>query len=54
MAKLGDDFRKKIELLERNFSVSCVIFNKFKPIFFYIFTSPTDEQAPKSHKGKKR
>lgn len=37
MTDLNQEFRSKIERLERNFAVTTVIFKKFEPIFSGIF-----------------
>lgn len=51
MANLPHEMREKIDHLERNFSVSTVIFNKFKPIFLEIFKDPIESPSkPKSRK----
>ncbi|XP_060567628.1 retinoblastoma-like protein 1 isoform X1 [Ruditapes philippinarum] len=55
MASLSQEFRDKVERLERNFAVSTVIFKKFEPIFLDIFKSPADEapRQPRSRKQRK-
>ena len=45
MSNAAGDFRKKIELLERNFHVSTVIFKKYEPIFLEIFKDPREENT---------
>uniref|UniRef100_G1PZA5 Retinoblastoma-associated protein N-terminal domain-containing protein n=1 Tax=Myotis lucifugus TaxID=59463 RepID=G1PZA5_MYOLU len=40
MANLPQDFRERTERLERNFTVSAVIFKKYEPIFQDIFKYP--------------
>ena len=54
MANLRKDFREKIDRLERNFSVSTVIFKKFEPIFLDIFRNPLDEPAKQNRSRKQR
>ena len=53
MASLNQEFRDKVEKLERNFAVSTVIFKKFEPIFLDIFKSPADE-APRQPRSRKQ
>ena len=53
MANLPQQFRDKVDRLERNFAVSTVIFKKYKPIFLEIFRSTTDE-TPKVPRGRKQ
>jgi retinoblastoma-like protein 1 len=53
MASLSQEFRDKVERLERNFAVSTVIFKKFEPIFLDIFKSPADE-APRQPRSRKQ
>ncbi|XP_072024135.1 retinoblastoma-like protein 1 [Amphiura filiformis] len=53
MANLPQQFRDKVDRLERNFAVSTVIFKKYKPIFLDIFKSVTDE-IPKVPRGRKQ
>ncbi|ESO96313.1 hypothetical protein LOTGIDRAFT_227069 [Lottia gigantea] len=49
MANLPQEFRNKVDRLERNFAVSTVIFKKFQPIFLDIFQDPaTDSPRPRS------
>ncbi|CAH3171006.1 unnamed protein product [Porites lobata] len=52
MSNASGDFRKKIELLERNFHVSTVIFKKYEPIFLEIFKDPREENT-KTQRGRK-
>lgn len=54
MASLPQEFRDKIERLERNFAVSMVTFKKFQPIFLDIFENPAKDppRPPKSRKQK--
>lgn len=53
MANLPLQFRERTERLERNFTVSAVIFKKFEPIFQDIFTYPQDDQ-PRQQRGRKQ
>ncbi|KAM9301874.1 retinoblastoma-like protein 2 [Gastrophryne carolinensis] len=53
MANLPADFREKTKKLERNFTVTAVLFKKYDPIFQNIFKSPQDEQ-PRQHRGRKQ
>lgn len=53
MASLSQEFRDKVDRLERNFAVSTVIFKKFEPIFLDIFKSPADE-APRQPRSRKQ
>ncbi|OWF55242.1 retinoblastoma-like protein 1 isoform X1 [Mizuhopecten yessoensis] len=53
MANLPQEFRDKVNRLERNFAVSTVIFKKFEPIFLDIFRSPLDE-PPKQNRSRKQ
>ncbi|NP_001084880.1 retinoblastoma-like 1 L homeolog [Xenopus laevis] len=52
MSNLPQEFRERVERLERNFEVATVIFKKFEPIFREIFQNPHDEQPrlPRSRK----
>ena len=54
MANLPQEFRDKVEKLERNFAVSTVIFKKFEPIFIDIFLDPANcpPRPPRSRKQK--
>lgn len=54
MANLPQEFRDKVNRLERNFAVSTVIFKKFEPIFLDIFRSPLDEPPKQSRSRKQR
>uniref|UniRef100_A0A4W5NAD9 RB transcriptional corepressor like 2 n=1 Tax=Hucho hucho TaxID=62062 RepID=A0A4W5NAD9_9TELE len=49
MASLPQDFRQSTEKLERNFTVSAVIFKKYIPIFKAIFKAPSVE-PPRVHR----
>ncbi|XP_028971036.2 retinoblastoma-like protein 2 isoform X1 [Esox lucius] len=53
MANLSQDFRQSTEKLERNFTVSAVIFKKYVPIFKAIFKAPSDE-PPRVHRSRKQ
>eukprot|EP00058_Branchiostoma_floridae_P026889 XP_002612380.1 hypothetical protein BRAFLDRAFT_218889 [Branchiostoma floridae] len=53
MASLPQDFRDKVDRLERNFAVSTVIFKKFEPIFLDLFRNPGDDQ-PRAPRGRKQ
>ena len=54
MANLPQDFRDKVDRLERNFAVSTVIFKKFQPIFLDIFRNPAVDppKVPRSRKQR--
>lgn len=53
MSNLTQEFRERIERLERNFEVSTVIFKKFEPIFLDIFQNPYEE-LPKLARSRKQ
>lgn len=53
MADLPQDFRRSTERLERNFTVSAVIFQKFVPIFRSVFKAPSEEPT-RVHRGRKQ
>ncbi|XP_038069969.1 retinoblastoma-like protein 1 isoform X2 [Patiria miniata] len=55
MANLPQQFRDKVERLERNFNVSTVIFKKYQPIFqdIFIFKDASGEQ-PRVPRGRKQ
>ncbi|NXP00805.1 RBL1 protein, partial [Certhia brachydactyla] len=53
MSDLPQEFRERVERLERNFEVSTVIFKKFEPIFFDIFQNPYEESS-KPHRIRKQ
>ncbi|CAH2324632.1 retinoblastoma 2 isoform X1 [Pelobates cultripes] len=53
MASLPDEFRERTEKLERNFTVTAVLFQKYAPIFQKIFKNPQEEQ-PRQHRGRKQ
>ncbi|XP_076589284.1 retinoblastoma-like protein 2 isoform X1 [Chaetodon auriga] len=53
MANLSQDFRQSTDKLERNFTVSAVIFKKYVPIFKAIFKTPSEE-PPRVHRSRKQ
>ncbi|XP_072100970.1 retinoblastoma-like protein 1 isoform X2 [Mobula birostris] len=53
MANLSQDFRKRVEQLERNFEVSTVIFRKFQPIFLDMFQNRHQDQ-PRFQRSRKQ
>ncbi|XP_041794484.1 retinoblastoma-like protein 2 isoform X2 [Chelmon rostratus] len=53
MANLTQDFRQSTDKLERNFTVSAVIFKKYVPIFKAIFKTPSEE-PPRVHRSRKQ
>uniref|UniRef100_A0A8C1NH24 Retinoblastoma-like 2 (p130) n=1 Tax=Cyprinus carpio TaxID=7962 RepID=A0A8C1NH24_CYPCA len=53
MANLPKEFQQSTEKLERNFTVTSVIFKKYVPLFKDIFKAPTDE-LPRMHRGRKQ
>jgi retinoblastoma-like protein 1 len=53
MSNMKTEFRKKIDRLERNFSVSNVIYKKYKNIFKDLFKDPTDD-PPKLNRSRKQ
>ncbi|XP_063758404.1 retinoblastoma-like protein 2 isoform X2 [Eleginops maclovinus] len=53
MAALPQDFRRSTDQLERNFTVSAVIFRKYVPIFRAIFRAPSEE-PPRVHRSRKQ
>lgn len=53
MSNLPQEFRERIERLERNFEVSTIIFKKFEPIFLDIFQNP-HEETPKLPRSRKQ
>lgn len=53
MSNLPQEFRERVERLERNFEVSTVIFKKFEPIFFDMFQNPYEETF-KLHRSRKQ
>ncbi|OXB64264.1 hypothetical protein ASZ78_002979 [Callipepla squamata] len=53
MANLPSQFRERTERLERNFTVSAVIFKKYEPIFQDVFRYPQEDQ-PRQQRGRKQ
>uniref|UniRef100_A0A8C9VSR9 RB transcriptional corepressor like 2 n=1 Tax=Scleropages formosus TaxID=113540 RepID=A0A8C9VSR9_SCLFO len=53
MANLPQEFRQRTDKLERNFTVSAVIFKKYVPIFQDIFRPPSDD-PPRVQRGRKQ
>ncbi|XP_029008885.1 retinoblastoma-like protein 2 isoform X2 [Betta splendens] len=53
MANLPQDFCQSTEKLERNFTVSAVIFKKYVPIFKAIFKAPSEELS-RVHRSRKQ
>ncbi|XP_077144321.1 retinoblastoma-like protein 2 isoform X1 [Ranitomeya variabilis] len=53
MANLPAEFRERTRKLERNFTVTAVLFKKYDPIFQKIFKNPQEEQ-PRQHRGRKQ
>ncbi|XP_054856396.1 retinoblastoma-like protein 2 [Eublepharis macularius] len=53
MANLPSQFRERTTRLERNFTVSAVIFKKYEPIFQDIFKYPQEDQ-PRQQRGRKQ
>ncbi|XP_042293936.1 retinoblastoma-like protein 2 [Sceloporus undulatus] len=53
MANLPSQFRERTTRLERNFTVSAVIFKKYEPIFQDIFKYPQDDH-PRQQRGRKQ
>ncbi|CAJ1055794.1 retinoblastoma-like protein 2 isoform X1 [Xyrichtys novacula] len=53
MANLPADFRQSTDKLERNFTVTAVLFKKFVPIFKAIFKAPSEE-PPRVHRSRKQ
>nr|XP_048676432.1 retinoblastoma-like protein 1 isoform X4 [Caretta caretta] len=53
MSDLPQEFRERMERLERNFEVSTVIFRKFEPIFLDVFQNPY-EDTPKPQRSRKQ
>ncbi|XP_075215910.1 retinoblastoma-like protein 1 isoform X2 [Lycorma delicatula] len=54
MTNLSQDFRTRVERLERNFAVSTVIFKKFQPIFSEMFHDPLAENHKQQRSKKQR
>lgn len=53
MSNLSQDFRLRMDRLERNFEVSTVIFRKFEPIFMDIFQNPQGAEPPRQPRSRK-
>lgn len=53
MSSLSQDFRLRIDRLERNFEVSTVIFRKFQPIFMDMFQNPQGAEPPRQPRSRK-
>ncbi|NXD88156.1 RBL1 protein, partial [Halcyon senegalensis] len=53
MSNLPQEFRERVERLERNFEVSTVIFKKFEPMFLDIFQNPY-KAIPKQQRSRKQ
>uniref|UniRef100_A0A8C9YAN4 Retinoblastoma-like protein 1 n=1 Tax=Sander lucioperca TaxID=283035 RepID=A0A8C9YAN4_SANLU len=53
MASLSQNFRLRMERLERNFEVSTVIFRKFEPIFMDMFQNPQGGEPPRQPRSRK-
>ncbi|XP_068598197.1 retinoblastoma-like protein 1 [Brachionichthys hirsutus] len=53
MSNLPQDFRLRMEQLERNFEVSTVIFRKFEPIFMDMFQKPQGGEMPRQPRSRK-
>ncbi|CAL1609517.1 unnamed protein product [Knipowitschia caucasica] len=53
MSNLLQDFRLRMDRLERNFEVSTVIFRKFEPIFRDMFQNPLGGEPPRQPRSRK-
>ncbi|XP_058487921.1 retinoblastoma-like protein 1 [Solea solea] len=53
MSNLSQQFRLRMEQLERNFEVSTVIFRKFEPIFMHMFQNPQGGEPPRQPRSRK-
>uniref|UniRef100_UPI0037E714A7 retinoblastoma-like protein 1 n=1 Tax=Semicossyphus pulcher TaxID=241346 RepID=UPI0037E714A7 len=53
MSNLTQDFRLRMDRLERNFEVSTVIFRKFEPIFMDMFQNPQGGEPPRQPRSRK-
>uniref|UniRef100_A0A3Q3GPN8 Retinoblastoma-like protein 1 n=1 Tax=Kryptolebias marmoratus TaxID=37003 RepID=A0A3Q3GPN8_KRYMA len=53
MSNLSQDFRLRMDRLERNFEVSTVIFRKFEPIFMDMFQNPQGCEPPRQPRSRK-
>jgi len=54
MTNMTQDFRSKIERLERNFAVTTVIFKKFEPIFSGLFKDFSRPALDESRANRKK
>jgi len=54
MANMPPEFRVKIDRVERNFTVSMVVFKKYQPIFVDMFRNPVDDQLRQPRSRKQR
>lgn len=54
MASMSDEFCSRIERLQRKFTVSTVLFQKFQPIFNDLFHPLNSESTKTNHKGNKK
>jgi retinoblastoma-like protein 1 len=54
MTNMNQEFRSKIERLERNFAVTTVIFKKFEPIFRGIFKDFSRPAPDEIRSGRKK
>lgn len=54
MASMPPEFRVKIDRVERNFTVSMVVFKKYQPIFVDMFRNPVDDQLRQPRSRKQR
>ncbi|CAN9498656.1 unnamed protein product [Ophioblennius macclurei] len=53
MAQLTPEFRRSTDRLERTFTVSALVFQKFIPVFASVFRTPRDEAPPRAQRGRK-
>ncbi|KAM9408624.1 retinoblastoma-like protein 1 isoform 2-T2 [Pholidichthys leucotaenia] len=53
MSNLPQDFRLRMDRVERNFEVSTVIFRKFQPIFTNMFQNPQGGEPPRQPRSRK-
>ena len=53
MANMPQDFRDRVDRLEKKFAVSTVIYKKFEPIFIEVFKNPA-EDPPKQPRSRKQ
>jgi len=54
MANLSQDMRNKIDQFERNFNVTTIIFQKYRPIFLAVFKDPSISNQSKQSKSRKQ